>query len=185
MKTTLKYIAFGIMLLASSMASAYTYKIDITNLTDFIGGHGQLVNQEFSGEYLVTGVGYESDKTNLFWSGSRSLFASGMIPDGEWCCTVNWDNEGAGFWTKNDSKWEGPSDNFQVFQLTSVWHPYGDDLTFHPGTFILGLGDGGGDGDYDDLIVAMKSAAVPIPAAVILFASGLVGLFGVSRKVNK
>ena len=43
--------------------------------------------------------------------------------------------------------------------------------------------DGGGDGDYQDFVVLVESVVpVPVPAAVWLLGSGLIGLAGVARR---
>jgi hypothetical protein len=44
---------------------------------------------------------------------------------------------------------------------------------------------GGGDGDYQDFVVMVESVvptAVPVPAAALLFGSGLLGLIGIARR---
>ena len=45
-----------------------------------------------------------------------------------------------------------------------------------------GLGGGGMDTDYDDMLVRAEFSAVPVPAAVWLFGSGLLGLIGIARR---
>jgi len=41
---------------------------------------------------------------------------------------------------------------------------------------------GTGDGDFDDMLVRAEFSAVPVPAAVWLFGSGLLGLIGIARR---
>ncbi len=41
---------------------------------------------------------------------------------------------------------------------------------------------GGGDRDFDDLVVEVNVGAVPIPAAIWLFGSGVLGLVGIARR---
>ena len=41
---------------------------------------------------------------------------------------------------------------------------------------------GGGDRDFNDLVVEVSVAPVPIPAAMLLLGSGLVGLMGIRKK---
>jgi hypothetical protein len=41
---------------------------------------------------------------------------------------------------------------------------------------------GGGDRDFNDLVVEVNVAPVPIPAAILLLGSGLVGLAGIRKK---
>lgn len=47
-------------------------------------------------------------------------------------------------------------------------------------SYIVMLGDLYGDSDYDDMVV--RVSAVPVPAAVWLFGSALLGFFGFSRR---
>ena len=54
-------------------------------------------------------------------------------------------------------------------------------------TLQLGATTGGGDGSFADVFydnIVIDVAAVPVPAAVWLFGSGLIGLVGVARKRN-
>ena len=50
---------------------------------------------------------------------------------------------------------------------------------------LLAINWGGGEPDYNDLtylFTNVSTTAVPVPAAVWLFGSGLVGLIGIARK---
>lgn len=53
------------------------------------------------------------------------------------------------------------------------------------GYFWLMEDIGGGDYDYNDLCASIKVTPTPVPAAVWLFGSGLVGLVGLRRKNKK
>ena len=51
--------------------------------------------------------------------------------------------------------------------------------------YVVGFGDGAGNvnfEDFDDLVVAVRADAVPIPGAVWLLGSGLLGLVGIRRR---
>jgi len=52
------------------------------------------------------------------------------------------------------------------------------------GNYVLAWEDlpGGGDRDFNDLVVEASVAPIPIPAAVWLFGSGLLGLIGFARR---
>ncbi|MGB5537784.1 MAG: DUF4114 domain-containing protein, partial [Thiogranum sp.] len=52
------------------------------------------------------------------------------------------------------------------------------------GNYVLAWEDlpGGGDRDFNDVVVEASVAPVPIPAAVWLFGSGLLGLIGIARR---
>ncbi|MEA3332567.1 MAG: VPLPA-CTERM sorting domain-containing protein [Pseudomonadota bacterium] len=58
---------------------------------------------------------------------------------------------------------------------------FNDDYNY----YVYGFGDGGGlpvDNDFDDLVVAVRGNAVPIPSAVWLLGSGLLGMVAIRRK---
>ena len=52
------------------------------------------------------------------------------------------------------------------------------------GNWVIAWEDlpGGGDRDFNDVVVEVKVSPVPIPAAVWLFGSGLLGLIGIGRR---
>lgn len=76
--------------------------------------------------------------------------------------------------------------NLKMFSLLgSDLNSFTDDKGWFEATsnyYVVGFGDGAGDGDFDDLVVAVKANPVPIPGAVWLLGSGLLGLVGIRRK---
>ena len=51
-----------------------------------------------------------------------------------------------------------------------------------PSSAYLMFGDGFGDADYDDMVVRVDVSAVPLPAAVWLFGTALIGLVGLGKR---
>ncbi|MCP4310957.1 MAG: hypothetical protein GY790_06815 [Bacteroidetes bacterium] len=165
-----------ISVMLTAEVCAYTYPTSlISNLGNFVGSSGSLYTGALSGTFSVAGVGYEASYFNTFTGGGSVIFNSSMTPDGTWSTHFDWST--AGF---SSDQGAGKADHYQVYKLTETWSPAGTGLSFDQGTFIIGYGDGLGDGDYDDLIIAANP--VPVPAAVWLFGSGLLGLIGYSRR---
>lgn len=54
----------------------------------------------------------------------------------------------------------------------------------NPTKAYLMFGDGFGDSDFDDMVVKVEVSPVPIPAAIWLFGTALIGFVGMSRKTN-
>jgi len=91
------------------------------------------------------------------------------------------DPSGAPLWTSNPSL-----NSDSGFDHMVTWLIMGnEDRPDNPvGSYVIAWEDlpGGGDRDYNDLVVEVNVAPVPIPAAILLLGSGLVGLMGVRKK---
>ena len=81
--------------------------------------------------------------------------------------------------------------DLQVINATSSWQTITGDFTLGAGVtaytlqFAAVCGAAStctADYDFDNIVILADIAAVPVPAAVWLFGSGLVGLFGVARR---
>ncbi len=140
-----------------------------------MGDSGTLYSGELSGMFVASGVGYEAAYNNSFTAGGTTIFSSGQLPNGAWSSAFNWNS--AGF---SSAQGAGSPDHYQVYQLNESLTIGA--LSFDAGDYIIGYGDGIGDGDYDDLIIAAK--AVPIPGAIWLFAAGVIGIAGVRKKLR-
>ncbi|MCP4693736.1 MAG: hypothetical protein GY859_37225 [Desulfobacterales bacterium] len=169
-----------IILITASAAGAYQYPGNISTLGNMVGDSGTLYTGGLSGMFTATGVGYEANYNNSFVGGGNTIFSSGDLPTGAWSSAFNWNS--AMF-----TSVQGTSsiDHIQVYQLNETWTLGGSagPINFDAGTYLIGFGDGIGDSDYDDLIIAAK--AVPIPGAVWLFAAGVIGIIGVRKKTGK
>jgi len=55
-------------------------------------------------------------------------------------------------------------------------------VMLNPTSLYLMFGDGFGDADYDDMVLKVEISAVPLPAAVWLFGTALIGLVGFSKR---
>lgn len=69
----------------------------------------------------------------------------------------------------------------KIFQATE--NIFYNSLTILSGSYIFAFNDDGkaGDKDFNDLIFSGKTAPVPVPAAVWMLGTGLVGLLGLRR----
>ncbi len=165
--------------IASSPAGAYQYPGNISTLGNMVGGSGSLYTGGLSGMFQATGVGYEANYNNAFTAGGSAIFSSGQIPNGGWSGAFNW---GGAMFTSVQGV--DSIDHIQVYRLNETWTVQGaNPISFEAGTYIIGFGDGIGDSDYDDLIIAAKS--VPIPGGVWLFAAGVLGITGIRKKYGK
>jgi hypothetical protein len=79
----------------------------------------------------------------------------------------------APLWTSLDSQNSDGLDHMVTWEVTDT-----------PNTWVIAWEDlpGGGDRDFNDLVVEVQINPVPIPAAFLLLGSGLIGLLGVRKK---
>ena len=82
---------------------------------------------------------------------------------------------GAPLWTSL------PSENSDSLDHMVTWLITGGEAA---GNYVIAWEDlpGGGDRDFNDIVLEVSVSAVQIPAAVWLFASGLLGLIGLARR---
>jgi hypothetical protein len=81
---------------------------------------------------------------------------------------------------------EGSVDNLTVLSLGGVDASFGGDLTYTGGSLMGGLAGGRIEGVLSgNDVVAKLGVVVPVPAAVWLFGSGLIGLAGIARRKVK
>jgi len=74
-------------------------------------------------------------------------------------------------------------DNMGLSLAVALINPLTSDPS--PSTLYLMLGDGFGDTDYDDMVVKVEAfSAVPVPAAIWLFGTALIGFVGLSRRTS-
>ena len=76
------------------------------------------------------------------------------------------------------------ADAVRFYRLTAAWIAPGLGLSLEAGTLIFGLNDSWcGDKDFDDLIMA--ASPTPIPGALWLLSTGLLGLVAIRRVTVK
>ena len=143
-----------------------------------------------SGSFYVTQLGYESDDTNkLKTSAGSTLFTNTNAATNFAAGTVTYANLTNAYFKDTSREYFNTfslgSGNVKIYELDSAW-TLSNGLTLGVGTLILGLNDNfgcsGNDKDFDDMIVAVsRTAPTPVPAAVWLLGSGMLGLMGFKR----
>ena len=88
---------------------------------------------------------------------------------------------GAPLWTSLPDQ---NSDSFDHMVTWLITGNEGQGQGNEVGNFVIAWEDlpGGGDRDFNDIVVEVNVAPIPIPAAVWLFGSGLLGLIGIARR---
>lgn len=187
---TLAVLAISLFLSAplagSAQASTY-YPDNIRTLWTFLAGasYTQYTGAPLTGAYELTPLGFEAGDTIQFMSSAAGdvLFTNKNLA-AEF--SQGWKSADLGSALFNDlttSLQTGVNElsRVAVLQLTESWTLSGG-LTLSAGTLILGLNDDGStDGDFDDFILAAKAAPTPVPGAVWLLGSGLLGIMGFKR----
>lgn len=197
LKSTLIGVFFILILCGTSFA--YTYPAPSNSSDDLyynwqsieaaIGDYGYEVNSNFdvNGNYKYTGVGFEAGhQTEFSWTGQNGqedivIYNNYNGNQGYnysiWSNYFPW-NEMI-FTDLNDQ--DSNNHHIKAFRLNENWM-FGA-TTWETGTYIIGWGDGFGDGDFDDLIIA--AIPNPEPGTLILFGFGLLGLARISRNKQK
>jgi len=97
-------------------------------------------------------------------------------------------DSGAGYFSGTfeiGSLLSGSFTNLYVLSLSGAKGQFGGDVTYTSGSLMGNLTVGHIDGVFDSTGMVAKLgnvAVVPVPAAVWLFGSGLIGLIGIARK---
>ncbi|MBU1228497.1 MAG: hypothetical protein KKA55_07215 [Proteobacteria bacterium] len=194
----------------SAMAADWWYPTNIGNLGTFMAGVGAKEitgTATFSGSYYVTPLAYQSYLTDQFRdSGSNVLFTNHNLgtsagPGPELGMTKYADLTTGSFRTTGlyNSPYGGSYNvdfttaltntcRVHIYELTKDWTF--QNLTMSAGTLIIGMNDDGVmnrcTDDFDDFILAAsKTAPTPLPGAVWLLGSGLVGLMGYRKNRQK
>jgi hypothetical protein len=163
---------------------------------------------DFSGECMYTAIGRESGHKNDIDKaanpGNEALdtlltFSTSNTSNWGMWDTVNFDNENLFFEDSNgpwnvglDSFEANDSVGFKLFRLTENatlnYLAGNSSLSLFVGDIIVGFNDNhlkNSDGDYDDIIIAMRATSVPAPGSLALFAVGLFGLVFMKRKISQ
>jgi len=179
-------LILGVLLAGSALASNY-YPNNITTLSTFLTGasYTQYTGAALTGAYEITPLGFEASDAIQFKSAAAGdvLFTNQDLA-AEF--GKGWKTADLGSALFNDLTTSlvtsvNETSRVAVLQLTQSW-TLSSGLTLNAGTLILGLNDDGSkDGDFDDFILAAKAAPTPVPGAVWLLGSGLLGIMGFKR----
>ena len=166
----------------------------------YFNGYTELTELDFTGKWDVTAIGFEAGNTNQvqFKTDGNVKFSTDNTSNFGKYKKLNFNAAAKNaFFTDTTN---GPIDvaldpfdidvngtnglnYFRVFELTAdsnLLDYLNNQIILTAGTIIVGFGDGLGDGDFDDLVLALKP--VPVPAALFLLAPALLGFLGLRRK---
>lgn len=152
---------------------------------------------DLSGSWDLIYLGAESANTNVLKDGNGDIIFKNQGPGATplYATAQGVDLTTAYFQDLTDSKpWYDQtfsldSVNVLIFEVTTAFTL--NNIAYNVGDLIIGLNDNllenrcgtcGDDEDYDDLVLVAKPT--PIPGAVWLLGSGLMGLIGIRRKIT-
>jgi len=194
-------IAFTFVLLAFFGVGAYagtTNPINVNNL-EFLDGYATLHSYDYYGfdsslPWDVQGLGWEttSGESGYFfapgtpwptllyskYSGGSSSSLGALIEDID-LTTAYFSNKYYG-----GTPYNLASNHVQIWEIDSAFTYQG--VAFNAGDLVIGFeveNPGRCDLDYDELVVLARPT--PIPGAIWLMGSGLLGLVGIRRKIRK
>ena len=173
----------SMMVSASSLPVSGIATVETFLNSSYFNGYNELTELDFGGKYNVTAIGYEAGNTNQvqFKSDGNVKFTTANTNNfGVWkklnfnaaaknaffTDTVNGPTDIALDPFDINVNGTNGSNYFRVFELTAdsnLLDYLNHQIILEAGTIIVGFGDGLGDGDFDDLILALKP--VPVPAA--------------------
>ncbi len=186
--------ALTALILATGTAQASYYPgYNISTLESYLNGQNgnqaasyEVYTGNLGGLYKVTALAYEAGHNNVFYgSASGSVLFSNQVTSDFGTYASGVDLTQAYYQDISDNEiYDLSSDNVRIYRLTADWTVPGLGTTLAAGTLIIGLNDSWtGDGDYDDLILAARHT--PIPGAVWLLGTGLLGLVSIRQVLNK
>lgn len=146
----------------------------------------------FHGVYEFIYLGYEAGYTNTLADGS------GMVFDNKVSAVFSTGSANLGTAVFNNPAGSSMNVSLTGTEHVDIYKASGSFLREVTGSswfedgkeyYIIGFNDGyRGDADYDDIVVAIDATAMhtPIPSAVLLLGSGIMGLagFGLRRRRN-
>jgi hypothetical protein len=190
--TLLVALTFGAMAEAQACytAPADWFPSDITDLTSFMKGakYTDVSGIALTGKYDVTALAYQSYLTDQFRDSSQNVLFTNNLISGYGTKTA--DLTSASF--RTTGLYGNANVDFvtlltdatrvHIYALTENWTKMG----LSAGTLIIGMNDDGIKNDctddFDDFILAASRAApTPVPGAVWLLGSGLLGIMGFKR----
>jgi len=152
----------------------------ISNMTT-----GEQLSVDTEGFVTFYYIAAESGYTNSFNSGSNTITENneGFDWDGwsSFTISVAADEVLDFSFTSATAHALTPVDNASGTSLEGLGIMTGGDMS----ELVLAYNDnalGTGDADFDDMLVRAEFSAVPVPATVWLFGSGLLGLIGIARR---
>jgi hypothetical protein len=167
--------------------------LNTASVQDFPGGFGSA--------YEVAPLAYEAADTDNFFSAGGSLASTNnvdlpsnflnfvLIGDLRNSYFVDHSvNPALKFFVKDYDNTPSNQAGVRIYELLQDWTTIpGASLgqMLSAGALIIGFNDIHKDGDSDDLIIAARKVATPVPAAVWLLGSGVIGLLGVRGKNGK